>query len=380
MKTALLFLLPILLCTTSVCGQTVISGRTITTSSLHNVTEPQAIALGESTVAGAHSNSAWNINPATLAGLKETGAGYNYSDYYFPSLDHGFYSAGVWMGTDIGTFALHFGLFDQGRWQFTFESGASGATFNLADYTIAASYATNILASLSLGASIKVFTIALDVNPSGTSSTHSISGVYVDLGLLYSTSGFLQPDVAHDSLHAGLSLQNIGGDITVPAINTESMIMPAQTQQVGRLLRAGMEYDVTFLQRSNKSLLRGRLTLGGMLLLNEEIIVPGNESSGIEGNGSAGLEAIIYDIVALRSGTLIYSFDNIYGDAGVPTFRLGLGLNLPLEMIGINLPLTIGGDYSYTRTRLQPPFFFNSTGNSMDAFGIHVAYTPPASQ
>ena len=375
MKTSLLFLLTIIVCATELYGQTIFSNSTITTSSLHGVTEPRSITLGESVVASPQSPTAWNINPATLAGLRETGIDYSYSDYYFSLLDHEFSSAGLWIGTDIGTFALHYSLYDQGEWLFTFESGATAGTMRLSDYTIAASYATSFFAPLSLGATIKYFTAAFDTDSSGTAGSGSAGNIYLDLGLIYSTSGILQPDVAPDSLHVGIALQDIGGEVSVPDIRSQTLILPGQQQKVGRLIRAGMEYDITLLPHRDIRLLRGRLSVGGQALLNVENNNPGSTSSGIEGNFSAGLEAIIYDVVALRSGTIIYSDDNVFGDAGVPTYRLGLGLNLPLNLIGIDLPLTIGADYSYTRTRLQPPFFFNSIGNSLDAFGVHIAYT-----
>jgi hypothetical protein len=110
MKSPVCFFIMVIVCVTELSGQTIFSNRTITTSSLHGVTEPRSITLGESVVASAQSPTAWNINPATLAGLRETGIDYNYSDYFLSLLDHGYYSAGVWMGTDIGTFALHYSL------------------------------------------------------------------------------------------------------------------------------------------------------------------------------------------------------------------------------------------------------------------------------
>jgi hypothetical protein len=375
MKALICFFIICIVCMAELSGQVIFSNGTITTSSLHGIPEPRSISLGESVVASAQSPTAWNINPATLAGLQETGIDYSYSDYYLSSLDHGYYSAGGWIGTAIGTFALHYSLYNQGKWQFTFESGASAGIMSLSDYTIAASYATSILAPLSLGASIKFFTAAFDFDSSATERDNSISNVYLDLGLLYSTAGIIRPDVAPDSLHIGIALQDIGGDIAPSDFSSQTLMMLAGRQKIGRLLRAGMEYDITLLYHRDIPLLRGRLTVGSQVLLNGENNNPGSTSSGIDANASAGLEAIIYDIAALRLGTVIYSDDNVYGNAGVATFRIGAGLNLPLKRVGLSLPLTVGVDYNYTRTQLQPPFFFDSGDNRVEAFGVHVKYT-----
>jgi hypothetical protein len=164
--------------------------------------------------------------------------------------------------------------------------------------------------------------------------------------------------------------------MSVPGISTEAMQLPLQTQKVGRLLRAGMEYDIALFQRGSIPLLRGRLTVGSQVLLNGENNNPGSAPAGLEANASGGLEAIIYELAALRLGTVIYSDDNVYGAAGASTFRIGAGINLPLKRIGINLPLIVGADYNYTRTRLQPPFFFDTGGNRVEAMGVHVTYTP----
>src|SRR5438552_33493 len=93
----------------------------ITTSSMHDIIDARSIALGESSAARAGSAGAWNSNPATLAGITGVGVEYGHrgASITFPS---DYYTAGVWLGTPIGTFALHYNKFDQGEWQMTFEN------------------------------------------------------------------------------------------------------------------------------------------------------------------------------------------------------------------------------------------------------------------
>jgi hypothetical protein len=383
MKSLLLFLIALIACITELHGQTVPSNRTISVGSMHTPAEPRTISLGESVAASAANPSAWDINPATLAGVDETGADYNQSELYFPGDNHDYYSTGIWMGSVIGTFALHYSYFDQGTWPFTFSS----TIVHPFDYTIAASYATNSLAPFSLGASIKLFTATIETSSPPGAVSNATRGIYVDLGLLYSMSELLQPLLPHDTLHAGISLQNIGGDFSQPNISDGGMpYVPFEPVPVGRVLRAGVEYNAPLIQRSNRKLLQGRLSMAGRLLLNDRInnwdgsidTMPGLQP-GIEGYGSAGIEAVVYDVATVRLGIIVYSYDNVYGDEGKRAFRLGLGLNLPLRLIGIDLPLTIGADYSYTD--LSSQYFSDSAeNNSLDAFGLHVAYTPPAIQ
>jgi hypothetical protein len=334
---------------------------------MHTITEPRTIALGDSVAASAGETSAWSINPATLADVDEIGATYSYRNSWYTFTDQGYYAAGIWMGTSIGTFALHYNRYDQGEWQSTFATGANGSAFRMLDYTIAASYATDILSPLSIAATAKMFTASIELT-SDNPATSNAQGVYVDLGVLFSASDILASDANHDSLHAGIAVRNIGGDLLMPSIPDRSSPLLNQWQPIGHMLDAGIEYDLPMLQRDDKTLLRSRILFGLQVLLNDRNNLTGTES-GMRANGSAGLEALVYDILALRLGTVIQPVDNVYGDAGQPTFRYGFGINLPLSRIGLDIPLTVGSDYVRVVMR--------ETLADLEAFGVHVAYTAP---
>ncbi len=339
-----------------------VSGGTssiITASSLHDLTDGRTTALGESAVARARTPLAWNSNPAALAGID--GAGIEYSGRSLDYMGTGgprYSSAGAFAGTPVGTFALHYNRLHLGEFQWTFDNGTTGETQEAYNETIALSYATDLLGPVSLGATVKLFREEL---PSvvGPEVAESNPAFYLDIGALFSARGFLDGALAADSIHGGVSVQNLGGEYTYAGV-TEGM-------QVAQHVRAGMAYDVGMLMEEKKPRLRASLSAEYRLLLNPPEVW---DNAGYWG---AGLEATIYDLVSLRAGAMGFPVDNIYGKEGEPVFRYGAGLNLPFSRIGVSQPISLGFDYAFIP--LDPDHRFNDPGRSpLHAFNIRLHY------
>lgn len=332
----------------------------ITTSSMHDLIDGRSTALGESAVARARTPLAWGSNPAALAGID--GGGIEYSSR---SLNYGsepefqYISAGAFAGTPVGTFALHYNRLSLGEYEATFVgNGTSTETMEAYNEAISLSYATDLLEPVSLGATVKRFREVL-VSISSPEKVESDPAFYLDIGALFSARGFLDGALAADSIHAGLSVQNLGGDYTY-AGTTDGM-------QVGQNFRAGLAYDVGMLMQEKKPRLRASLTAEYRRLLNPPKIWDDANYWG------AGLETTIYDLVSLRAGTMVFPVDNIYGKGGELVFRYGAGLNIPFSRIGISQPLSLGFDYAFLP--LDPDHIFNNRNASpLHAFSVQLHY------
>lgn len=340
----------------------------ISSSSMHILIDGRSAALGESWAGRARTPSAWNSNPASLAGAVGAGIEYasrlsdhatDYTSYVNGAwLDYRYYSAGAWGTTPVGTFALHYNKFNFGTFQMTFDSGAQGENFTWYDDVIALSYATDILAPISFGATIKKYRNVITGIPE---QGQPGSSLYFDFGTIASAESPLNIGMTTDSIHGGISVQNLGENYVY--------FDPAYAERVAQWLRAGFAYDAGFAVMDSLPLLRASVTAEYRRLLN---------SSSLEENNSdffgAGIELMAYDIVSLRLGVAAQPGERAPGTSSKPSIRYGGGINLPLRKTGIDLPLHLAFDYA--NIPLHRNTFANEPTTEMrHAFDVRMEYT-----
>lgn len=331
-------------------------------ASMADLIDAPSLALGESSVARIGDPGAWNSNPATIATVH--GGGGQLATRSLPwdlGGNTGYYSIGGWLATPIGAFEINYNLLDLGDLLQVFENGATGPTIHNYEHTIALTYGVPIAEGVALGASVKRFETSVASVSADTllpSEPISASGFWLDVGAIYSMGDLLASDGIADTLHTGISIQDLGGDLKYPE---QSMIQPIPNR-----LRIGATYSVSLLDTDATPSFRASVSAEYRRLLN-----PPSGYEDRQNQVGIGVEATILDLLSLRLGTTVQSYDDLYAQKDKALIRYGLGLNLPLIYLGSRLPLTLGIDYGVV------PSADLSAANARDikAFDVHVGYT-----
>lgn len=354
MSLALSFLL---LLTVTAAAQIRGSTGAVLTGPLHDLTDARSTALGESWVARARTPSAWNSNPASLAGSVGIGMEYATRDIGGYS-DYAQYGLGVWLSTPIGEFALNYR-----EVSFTGLAIVFGNTF-VDQYSnetevIALSYATNMFSPIAIGTTIKRYNTSFAIDRPQIFSPSP--GIYIDFGLMVSKKGFLNDDAGIDSLHGGVTIQNLGGNY-----EQNRYILPGP---MGQFMRAGIGYDIGLAIKDKQPQVRASASVEYRRLLN-----PTDREKDEVDYAGAGIEITAYNLSA-RLGTVIDPTTSYFAAPHRPALRFGFGASLPLRKIGINAPVTLAADYAYMPSNID--YYPSKDPTMRNGMTMRVEYTEP---
>ena len=85
---------------------------------------------------------------------------------------------------------------------------------------------------------------------------------------------------------------------------------------------------------------------------------------------SIGSEVSFYDIIFFRVGGSVFPFESVYGNERNFSIRYGIGLNLPLSMIGLKYPVSLIFDYTVIPLHNQKKYIYSDKPENLNAFNI----------
>jgi len=338
--------------------------------------DARAIAMGESFVANPNGLVAADNNPATLIGQKGLSIFYNRrNSVYTKGFDDIFYySAGASLETSIGNFSLLYkrfkdilylvgdGLYINGRYH--------NSTLNI-------SYANTICENLSYGINIKTFSYKTELNDINLKEGESNNPLLFDFGLLYSPEGLINHPSINDEINFGASLVNFGTDFKVKRYTDANRQQNSVVVNLPRLAKVGLTYNLNIVAFAQPEFLQFTFTGEYNLLLNNFRFYNQMDYEEMNSSGDGfkmnfwklGIETTIMNVLSLRIGGISYSSSNYAVKEGNLNLRYGLGVDLPLILIGINYPVNLIFDYALIQTE--------DKDNSLNAFNFSLRYNNP---
>jgi hypothetical protein len=325
--------------------------------SMHGIAGARSSAMGEASAAALGDPSAWNTNPATLAGTNGAGAFYITGHR---SIDPGSHptdwqGAGVWLATPVVNVAFHYVKENLGEFQ-TFNTGGSGAVFTAYNTTSSLTLASPQFGPVAFGASIKwardrVGALSPAIGSSSDLPPIDGHGVYADVGAIGSFRGLMSVGAhMHDSIRVGVAVQDIGDKLRYEVIG--------QADKLAQWLHVGAGYTLAIGDSAATTL---RATVNGQYtrMLN-------GSSAQKRAYSEFGLEATAFEIASVRFGA---RFVPQRSTSSTLWTTFGVGVNLPLRKVGLDIPLALGADFA----RLPQGFTTEDDGADL-LFELRVAY------
>jgi hypothetical protein len=242
-----------------------------------------------------------------------------------------------------------------GEFTQTFENGTTGSNFKLRNETVTLSLARELAGPVSFGANIKWFGEHSAMVSGDSSGPIEGTGFFVDLGAVTAVEGLLDGKDLRDSAYFGISVQDIGGKLRYESVG--------QAIAIAQWVRVGGAYAVVS-GDSGASTFRGTLSAEYSRIIN-----PGPNQDG--SYGGIGFEAMLVELLSLRVGARFLPPPQLPSFSSNSWTTFGIGVNLPLKKIGMNVPLIIGIDYAKL-PEVENDFDVNKAEN---AFEFRVAYT-----
>jgi len=318
--------------------------------------DARSVAMGESFVAVAGTQSAHIFNPASLASAKGITVSYSRRGYTFVDPVVAKYQ---YVSASMYTSLVSVGLFYS---RFDLETGTVLVSTTDFNYVWGATLAKTFGERFHIGATVKSFRYGV-TEGSLSESRSTNSAMLFDIGAQYSANVILTGSSFHDELRGGVSLQNFGTDL-----RAGSMVPfdPQLVIPVPRYLRIGFAYRIERLPDRKDELIPFSMLVSGEYrnLLNPD---PGQEDS--RDFWGFGTELSFFEIASARTGVYIAPFDRWYGRRGEASFRYGLGLNIPLRHIA-DIPWLVSFDYS----RIPITNGFVGLHDSFPVFSLEVQY------
>ena len=319
--------------------------------SFDTVTDPRAIAMGESSVADAGDPAAFASNPANLAFVSGRGFYCNYRSFDWFDEDRGIedwsaWSAGVASAAPLGGMALAF------NWR-----GLSTSDSREYDQTFSLAYAIS-RGNLAVGGALRFFNryfyLESHIDPEYEYESSYLPSI--DLGVLYHAWG--SPD-GPQALSIGMALQNYSSEhaFTLTFEGVESKGRSA----LPLYLRTGFRYALDRSSTGHSPPLRFIATAEHRGIYDPT----GEYRPGVSDDddfGGIGLELTLYRWLSLRTGWI-----NEHG-ARLDN-RLGLGINLSPD--GEFLPGEVSFDYALIR--VPENVVVESTG-FVHSFGLRLSW------
>jgi hypothetical protein len=87
---------------------------------------------------------------------------------------------------------------------------------------------------------------------------------------------------------------------------------------------------------------------------------------------AGGIEALFFKVISLRYGGILSPETNIFFERGKIVSRYGIGVQLPFEKFGMEIPMTVKFDYS--PIKIHGTDFINNyiKSNSLDNYSISL--------
>ncbi len=330
-------------------------------------TDPRSTAMGESMVALPSNQAGLMSNPAGLADVNGILTKYANRENHFSNYAEGarMQSGYVSVSTSLGTIA---GLYNRSSFGDIPVTDAphptsTGQVINLHEDLYEVGVAHKFSEHWSAGFAVKTLSVYDYMPQYFTVTQHPF---LVDFGLLFSLPEIFPGTHHRDRLSVGLSAQNMGSDYRFKWKNTnwysnqESDI----TIPVPRYVRLGFSYEIV--RVADRS---GGLSPAGLLVTAEYRGLTNPSALGQDPSSrdfwGVGVELSAFEIVKARLGGYAQPYTNLYGDKGTLKARYGAGVALPLERIGVDLPLIIGADYANVPVNLH-----TSEPTTLNAFSL----------
>jgi hypothetical protein len=309
--------------------------------------DARTVAMGESFVAVPGNSMALMYNPAAL--FLSSGARASYSqrtlDWSSVTSDIRYHAATAEVRIPQGTIGILYNRQNLGTMEVTTASSPEGAgTVSIYNHMLAIGFATEVVQGLSAGAAVKAYDV-VERTEEGLPFVVTFSGSWMlDLGLTYTMQGPAMGTAATDRLSLGVALQNFGTDMRL--VSTSPPLDPPASNfliPLPRYLRIGFSYSLAVRPEPEEALTPLMLLATGEY----RMLVNGPESMADDRDyWGFGMEATFFSVFTARMGGFISPATNVYGVRGVPSLRYGLGLNLPLLRLGVDVPLTFRFDYA----------------------------------
>lgn len=226
------------------------------------------------------------------------------------------------------------------------------------------SYANYIADDLSFGVTLKT----CKVIASDSKILDSNTPVLIDLGLLFSTDGFIKDDPYNERLNFGLAIQNFGGKLR-QKLNLLSL--HEYSYNIPRYLKLGFSYEFDI--KKNNSLKLFKMMLTGEYKDQFNYNMSMYENYPVEYWG-LGTEFIFYDIFSLRLGGILNSHNSILGSKNKFPIRIGAGLNVPFEFLLNNSPFSLSFDFSNIPVNEEIFGRASQINKNLWAFNLQLTY------
>ena len=347
---------------------------TFKNTSLDFITDASSAAMGESFVANPNGNFSFFENPAALPNNSSPKLFYYTRSQGWMKLaeNYNYSSAGFTSSTFLGNIGIGFSRFTSGRIPINiFDNTTSTQGYEDHNQTLMLSMSRNIFNALSFGAGLKVFYRSLESYGGQNYQINSNYSFLIDLGLLTHFKNILASKDNSDNLYLGCSIQNFGTDYEEEYKN---LFNEKVKQILPRFLRFGFAYEVNLLL-GQKSPTNINLLFTGEY---KNLLNPGNSEKTDVDYWGCGIEATLFKIVSLRLGGIISPESNVLFDRAKFQTRYGIGLNIPMALIGIETPLKVRLDYAIIPVNQITVYDINGnqskSKSSLYAFGISISY------
>ncbi len=339
-------------------------------NSLDTDTDPKSIALGESSVANIV-NPTSKSNPASLCGIQGLSAYFSRRnlDHWEMTKDYFYNSIGLAYHSNFGFLGFDYSRFNLGELPITtFENPDAVGKMIIFDHTFTLTYSNYISEDLAFGVNLKTFSevVKLIGETGNKKPPRTTLPIILDLGLIYNLNGFVQEEFARDQITFGTSIQNYGSDYRTTWILSENTEHQYYIK-LPRFFRLGMSYYLSLIKNSESDYFSFLASFEYRNILNKK-----NQSTfwGI------GFQSRFLDILSLRMGGIMNPYSSIFGEEKTFTMRYGLGLNLPLKLIGIDFPVVLGFDYTFIPLKNFAGYFYfiKNQKKNLTSFEISLTY------
>lgn len=333
-------------------------------TSLDVITNPASIVMGESFVANAKNTSSFLENPANLSSTNELGLFYNNRSDGWMELtkNYNYNSTGFSINTNIGTIGFVIKQFSTGISTYDV---FSGLTYKEVNRTYQLSFAKIILPNFKIGLSCKVFNHTKN-DEQFNNSIESNNAFLFDFGIHYSKEiGKIKNSIHQISF--GAVLQNLGTDYKEKySLFSDKFFLV----RLPRYFVIGFSYNLQLKNSSGNNDIEALITGQYKNLIN-----PLNDEKFDVDYWGGGAEILIKNIFAARIGFIQLPEHKVYFERAKPLLRYGFGIVLPLEKIGINIPLVFGIDYAFIPIDSTTTSFDGVASNNMlNAIGFTFRY------
>lgn len=338
--------------------------------SLDTDIDPKSVSLGESSVANII-NPNLKSNPATLCGISGLNVYYNYRglNYWEETEDFYYYSLGLNYQSGLGFIGFEYSRANYGELTIsTFEHPEGIGKAQIYNHTFTFGYSNYLTDDLAIGVNLKTFTDVVKIvgDPGNLKPPKTILPIILDLGFIYKLKGFIEEDFAVDQITFGTSLQNYGSDYRT------TWLISGETEnqyyiKLPRFFRFGFAYNLSLIKNAESNYFNFLASFEYRNVLNKK------DHSTYWG---IGFQSTFLDIVSLRMGGKMNPFSSIYGGEKVFIMRYGVGVNLPLKLIGINYPMKLGFNYTLIPLNNYTDYwyFIKNQKKNLTSFELNLSY------